>query len=228
MIFSTPTNSVIICATDDQSFANRMSYAAKLIEAETYSSSKFEETVSASRQYFSRCLIVDFDYWCREQVHLTDRSIARETPLLIATPSGDINAAFIAGAAGAMGNFEKGIDPTELGLLFQAALLSEQTLRETQPYDNPTFKILSTREKDVLTYLMAGEPNKRVASLLDIGLRTVESDRAQLMSKLKVNSFTELVKMVTEIENDLILTRQKIFCEISIGMTSSNVAVTGD
>ena len=75
---------------------------------------------------------------------------------------------------------------------------------------------------------MAGEPNKRVASLLDIGLRTVESDRAQLMSKLKVNSFTELVKMVTEIENDLILTRQKIFCEISIGMTTSNVAVTGD
>ena len=228
MIFSTPTNSVIICATDDQSFANRMSYAAKLIEAEAYSSSKFEEAVSASRQYFSRCLIVDFDYWCREQVHLTDRSIARETPLLIATPSGDINAAFIAGAAGAMGNFEKGIDPTELGLLFQAALLSEQTLRETQPYDNPIFKILSTREKDVLTYLMAGEPNKRVASLLDIGLRTVESDRAQLMSKLKVNSFTELVKMVTEIENDLILTRQKIFCEISIGMSSSNVAVTGD
>ena len=228
MIFSTPTNSVIICATDDQSFANRMSYAAKLIETEAYSSSNFEEAVSASRQHFSRCLIVDFDYWCREQVHLTDRSIARETPLLIATPSGDINAAFIAGAAGAMGNFEKGIDPTELGLLFQAALLSEQTLRETQPYDNPTFKILSTREKDVLTYLMAGEPNKRVASLLDIGLRTVESDRAQLMSKLKVNSFTELVKMVTEIENDLILTRQKIFCEISIGMTSSNVAVTGD
>ena len=228
MIFSTPTNSLIICATDDQSFANRMSYAAKLIDAEAYSSSTIEEAINTSRQYFSRCLIVDFDFWHRDQLHFLDRSIARETPLLIATPSGDINAAFIAGATGAMGTFEKGIEPTELALLFQAALLSEQTLRETQPYDNPTFKILSTREKDVLTYLMAGEPNKRVASLLDIGLRTVESDRAQLMSKLKVNSFTELVKMVTEIENDLVLTRQKIFCDISLGLITSNVAATGE
>lgn len=228
MIFSTPPNSLIICATDDPSFAKRMSYAAKLIDADAYSSPKLEEAISSCRQYFSRCLIVDFDYWHREQVHFSDRSIARENPLLIATPSGDSNAAFIAGAAGAMGNFEKGIESSELAQLFKTALLSEQTLRETQPYDNPTFNILSTREKDVLTYLMAGEPNKRVASLLDIGLRTVESDRAQLMSKLKVNSFTELVKMVTEIENDLILTRQKIFSEISHGLANSNVATTGE
>jgi FixJ family two-component response regulator len=127
-----------------------------------------------------------------------------------------------------MGTIEKELEPNELALFFRAAFLSEQTLRETRPYDNPVFQILSNREKDVLTYLMAGEPNKRVASLLDIGLRTVESDRAQLMSKLKVNSFTELVKMVTEIENDLILTRQKIFCDISQGMATSNVAFTAE
>ena len=130
--------------------------------------------------------------------------------------------------AGAMGIIEKDIDPRELATVFQAAFLSEQTLRETRPYDNPVFQILSTREKDVLTYLMAGEPNKRVASLLDIGLRTVESDRAQLMSKLNVNSFTQLVKMVTEIESDVVLTRQKIFCEISHGLTTSDVATTGE
>lgn len=228
MIFSTPTNSLIIYATDDASFANRMSYAANLIGAEIYAPSQMDEAISACRQHFPRCLIVDFDFWQREQLHFTDRSIARENPLLIAIPPGHMSAAFIAGAAGAMGTIEKELEPNELALFFRAAFLSEQTLRETRPYDNPVFQILSNREKDVLTYLMAGEPNKRVASLLDIGLRTVESDRAQLMAKLKVNSFTELVKMVTEIENDLILTRQKIFCDISQGMATSNVAFTAE
>ena len=83
-----------------------MSYSDKLIDAEAYSSSTIEEAINNSRQYFSRCLIVDFDFWHRDQLHFLDRSIARETPLLIATPSGDINAAFIAGAAGAMGTVE--------------------------------------------------------------------------------------------------------------------------
>ncbi len=228
MIFSTPPNSLIICATDDQSLVHRVCYAARLIDAEVHSSAKLEEAINTSRQYFSRCLIVDFDYWQREQLHFSDRSIARENPLLLATPTGQISASFIAGAAGAMGIIEKDIDPSELATVFQAAFLSEQTLRETRPYDNPVFQILSTREKDVLTYLMAGEPNKRVASLLDIGLRTVESDRAQLMSKLNVNSFTQLVKIVTEIESDVVLTRQKIFCEISHGLTTSDVATTGE
>ena len=42
---------------------------------------------------------------------------------------------------------------------------------------------------------MEGLPNKRIARDLDIGLRTVELRRANLMKKMAVGSLAELVQM---------------------------------
>ncbi len=54
---------------------------------------------------------------------------------------------------------------------------------------------LTQRERDVLEGLVAGHPNKIIAFKLEISPRTVEIYRANLMTKMKAGSLSELVRM---------------------------------
>ena len=57
------------------------------------------------------------------------------------------------------------------------------------------FESLSSREREVLQLLAEGKSNKEIAAKLSISAKTVESHRAQLMSKLKLHSVAELTKL---------------------------------
>lgn len=57
---------------------------------------------------------------------------------------------------------------------------------------------LSSRERQVLDRLVAGETNKETARQLSLSPRTVEAHRARIMDKLGVQSFAELVRLVAE------------------------------
>ena len=54
---------------------------------------------------------------------------------------------------------------------------------------------LSAREQQVLDGLIAGHPNKAIAYDLGISARTVEVYRANVMTKMKAGSLSELVRM---------------------------------
>jgi DNA-binding NarL/FixJ family response regulator len=56
-----------------------------------------------------------------------------------------------------------------------------------------TFHLLTDREKEVLQLLAEGRSNKEVATLLDLGLSTVETHRANLMQKLNLHNTAEIV-----------------------------------
>ncbi len=53
---------------------------------------------------------------------------------------------------------------------------------------------LTEREKGVLKLLAEGFTNKRIAELLHISVKTVETHRHRIMAKLKLASFADLVK----------------------------------
>jgi two-component system response regulator FixJ len=54
---------------------------------------------------------------------------------------------------------------------------------------------LTPRERDVLSHLVEGNPNKIIAHQLRISPRTVENHRARLMVKMQADSVAELVRM---------------------------------
>ena len=56
-----------------------------------------------------------------------------------------------------------------------------------------TYHLLTDREKEVLQLLAEGCANKEVAVLLDVGVSTVETHRANLMQKLNLHSTAEIV-----------------------------------
>jgi DNA-binding NarL/FixJ family response regulator len=73
-------------------------------------------------------------------------------------------------------------------------LLADDFVRElrhrhvTDPYDTLTF-----REKQVMQLLVEGRTNKEVATVLDVGLATIESHRHSVFTKLNVHTIAELV-----------------------------------
>ena len=52
---------------------------------------------------------------------------------------------------------------------------------------------MTDREKEVLQLLAEGRTNKEVAALLDVGVSTVETHRANLMQKLGLHNTAEIV-----------------------------------
>lgn len=57
---------------------------------------------------------------------------------------------------------------------------------------------LSQRERQVLVRLVDGQLNKTIGHELGISMRTVEVYRANLMSKMRADSFAELVRMAIQ------------------------------
>lgn len=73
-------------------------------------------------------------------------------------------------------------------------LLAEEYIHELKERGlTDSYELLTDREKEVLQLLAEGRSNKEVATLLDIGLSTVETHRANLMQKLDLHSTAEIV-----------------------------------
>lgn len=55
---------------------------------------------------------------------------------------------------------------------------------------------LTPREKQVLSLVTEGHPNKRIAAELNLSIKTVETHRANLMTKMQASSLPALIKLV--------------------------------
>ena len=74
------------------------------------------------------------------------------------------------------------------------AVLVEDYVRRMQSLGvTDSYHLLTDREKEVLQLLAEGRSNKEVATLLDLGLSTVETHRANLMQKLNLHNTAEIV-----------------------------------
>lgn len=61
------------------------------------------------------------------------------------------------------------------------------------------YNLLSEREQEIFHLLVEGNSNRAIADLLSLSERTVEKHRANIMTKLEVHSFRELIRYAVEI-----------------------------
>lgn len=120
-------------------------------------------------------------------------------PVIVMTGHGDIPLAVEAMKAGAVEFLEKPFDEARLLAALTAsresmALGDERAAEKIEAARR--IATLSGREKDVLEGLVAGHANKAIAFDLGISARTVEIYRANVMTKMKASSLSDLVRMV--------------------------------
>jgi two-component system response regulator NreC len=73
-------------------------------------------------------------------------------------------------------------------------VLIEDYVRQLQARGlTDSYHLLTDREREVLQLLAEGRSNKEVAALLNVGVSTVETHRANLMQKLNLHNTAEIV-----------------------------------
>lgn len=129
------------------------------------------------------------------QRRLKDKGIA--LPMVIMTGHADVPLAVQAMKLGAIDFIEK---PFADNVMLDAI---ERALAAARPAGNDDemtkvrarLDALSERERQVLSGLLAGHPNKTIAYDLGLSPRTVEVHRANVMAKMMAGSLSELVRM---------------------------------
>ncbi|MBV9235636.1 MAG: response regulator transcription factor FixJ [Xanthobacteraceae bacterium] len=119
-------------------------------------------------------------------------------PVIVMTGHGDVPLAVEAMKLGAFDFIEKPFEDDALLASVRGALgvQEKHTRQESQRQEiESRLTQLSTRERQVLDGLVAGQANKVIAYELGISPRTVEIYRANVMTKMQANSLSDLVRM---------------------------------
>ena len=119
-------------------------------------------------------------------------------PVIVMTGHADVPLAIEAMRAGVKDFIEKPFDDEALLSSIRAALAEgeEAVQQEGQRVElRSRLTSLSARERQVLDGLVAGQANKVIAYDLGLRSRTVEVYRANVMTKMRARSLSELVRM---------------------------------
>ena len=146
------------------------------------------------------CLITDLRMPDMSGVELLKRLRSAHTmlPTIVITGHADVPMAVEAMKAGALDFIEKPFEDEVLLDAIDRAARELETRAETDdlPAIRARLELLTERERQVLSGVVAGLPNKTIAYDLDISPRTVEVYRANVMAKMQAKSLPELVRMV--------------------------------
>jgi FixJ family two-component response regulator len=194
------SDSTVFVVDDDEGARESVVALVRLkgLGAEAFSSA--EDFLGQDDPSRKGCIVVDVRMAGMSGLDLLQKLKARKSslPVVVITGFADVSMAVRAMQEGAVTFLEKPCQEQELWQAIQQALEIEQTQhaqRKQRMETEARLKTLTEDELEVFRRLLAGHANKRIASDLDIGLRTVELRRSNIMKKMQATSLPDLVRM---------------------------------
>jgi FixJ family two-component response regulator len=162
------------------------------------------EFLARPRPLVPHCLILNISLTDLSVLDLQNRiaSERTETPIVFIASHGDVRTTVQAMKAGAV---EFLIKPVDGKALLSALHEAMERSRAALDFEVEMLKLrncyasLSRRERQVMTLVVSGLLNKQVGGELGISEITVKAHRAQVMQKMRADSFAELVVMATRL-----------------------------
>lgn len=130
---------------------------------------------------------------------LLDRG--HELPVVMITAHADVPRTIKAMEAGAVTLLEKPCSEAALGAAIARAIECDKRQLETERRVHSigmSVSALTMREQTILQEILKGTPNKAIASLLNVSERTVEGDRAKIITKFESDNAVEVAAKYTE------------------------------
>ena len=184
--------------SDIRASLNRLLQSVKLPVELFESAERFLESGKAQAP---GCLLLDVRMPGMDGLELLEylTTLRLHPPVILLTGHGDVPMVLRALKAGALDFIEKPANPQRLIETVRHALEVDwaQRFREDQRDQFQTaLAALSTREREVLERMVAGDINKVIAQELGISERTLEKHRKHVLEKMGMRSLAELIRAV--------------------------------
>jgi FixJ family two-component response regulator len=200
-----PQPPTVFIVDDDEGVRNSLRFLLKSVGHTTRTLSSATEFLDTYKPSQPGCLVLDVrmpgmsGLELQQQLNLRGATV----PVIFITGHGDVPMAVEAMQHGAFDFLQKPFRDQDLIDRIQRALERDAKNRATlAQHENIRQRLgsLTPREREVLTLMTRGKPNKVMAADLGVSQRTVEIHRARVMEKSGAASLAQLVRMVMDLE----------------------------
>jgi FixJ family two-component response regulator len=161
------------------------------------------EFLNADKPDAAACLILDLELPDMHGLELQKALAEREAPpIVFITGHGDIPSSVKAMKAGAVEFLSKPFGDEELLRAIEASIALDRTERQKRSERatlDERYERLTPRERQVLTFVVAGIANKVTAGELGTSEITIGVHRGQIMRKMGARSLAELVRFADKL-----------------------------
>jgi len=190
----------VFIVDDDASVRDSLRWLIESVQLKVLSFNSAQEFLDGYKNQQTGCVVLDVRMPGISGLDLQEelRQQGFVLPVIIITGHADVPMAVRAFKSGAYDFIEKPFNDQHLIDRIQQAIeksRSQKVSIQRQQEAANRLKKLSSREKQVLDCIVAGSSNKTMARELEISVKTIETHRANLMSKMKAGSISELVRI---------------------------------
>lgn len=190
-----------VCVVDDDpAVADSLTMLLETAGCKVSSYSSGVQFLNSDVRSFHGCVLLDVRMPEKDGLTVLNEALEINPTLQIIMMSGhgDIPMAVKALSEGATDFIEKPFQASVILEAMEKACNRLDTKDGDQQFKDRAksyFALLTPREFEITEKLVEGKPNKIVAFELGISIRTVETHRARILSKMQVRSLAELVKL---------------------------------
>ena len=196
---------IVFVVDDDSSIREAIESLVKLagLRVETFGTA--QEFLRTERPDLPGCVVLDVELPGLSGLDLQRELAAHgiKLPIIFITGYGDIPMSVRAMKAGAQEFLTKPFRDQDLLDAIQQALERDRAARQHQKEIaelRERFDALTSREREVMSLVVAGWLNKQIGFELEISEITVKIHRGRVMDKMGAQSLAELVRMTERLE----------------------------
>jgi len=194
-----PDSPIVFVVDDDSRVREALSYLISSAGLAVVTFGSAAEFLEYEKPDVSACLVLDLQIPGMDGLELQQQLAEGDAPpIIFITGHGNIPATVRAMKAGAIEFLPKPFDDEELLRAIGTAIKQDRQTRQKRSELGELrerYALLTSREREVLPFVVAGFANKEAAMDLGIAQATIAVHRGQIMRKMGARSLAELVRM---------------------------------